>query len=156
MSRNFSAVLVLLVAFSGRPDEAYASAGNLDKPSIAVPASDPVGAGMYRVLMAHEKEFTGGFYVNTHSTLHYAGGTKTINALLADLAGVDGAVVNICFSKEAGATRWFTNEKAADRPCDVSIDHYGWGVSGSINLTIYLGGKAFEPGELVIPSIRGR
>jgi hypothetical protein len=72
---------------------AVAMAANLDRPSIADPQiagkSDPVVERIDRVLKSGAA-FTGGFFINSHSTLHYAGGTKGANALLEELAKIDG------------------------------------------------------------------
>src|SRR4051794_862060 len=89
--------VVLALGWSARARVALARAGDLDKPSIAIPAvgddhtPDHVVRRMQEVLLSHAKEFTGGHYLNSHSVLHFAGGTKTVNALLDELAKVDGA-----------------------------------------------------------------
>ena len=162
MLRKSCLVLLLLAAGSIPPAEALALGGNLKHPSISIPLTgqggtpDPAGAAMSRVLAAHDKEFTGGYFLNARSVLHYAGGAKTINALLAGLARVDGAAIHIRFSKEAGKTEWGFPGEDEGRACDCSIEHDGWGDGRSITLNVFLGGKGVDPGELEIPAVVGR
>jgi hypothetical protein len=149
MTRNAGSVAcMILVACLARTDPADAWAGNLQRPSISIPVvdgkSDPVGSRIYGVLAAHDKEFTGGFFINAHTELHYEGGTKTINALLAELAQIDGATLTVYFSKDVGATKWFSPVGMKDRPCDCSIQHLPGG-GRSISMTIYLGGQGVDP-----------
>ena len=110
------------------------------------------------VLQAHHKEFTGGSFLNSHSVLYFGGETAGVNALLGDLAKVEGATIRVRFSKEAGVTRWMFPGKdiAADRPCDCKVDHLGWGAVRTLTLTVYLGGGRIDPDALDLPPIAGQ
>ncbi len=68
-----------------------------------------------------------------NSVLYFGGGTTGVNALLGDLAKVEGASIHVKFSKEVGVTRWMFPGKdtPADRPCDCEVDHMGWGAARS-------------------------
>ncbi len=158
MTRKLSmAAFVLAVGCLVRADAAHARAGDLTRPSISIPVDggkpDPVVERIYRVLAAHEKEFTGGHYLNALSVLHYGGGTKTINALLDELSKVEGATLHVRLAKEAGATRMLVGEKG---PCSCSLQHNGWGNAHDISLTIYLGGEGVDADALDLPPIQGR
>ena len=78
---------------------------------------------------------------------------KAINALLGELSKVEGAVLNVRFSRDLGVTQWFGVE-AEGRPCDCSIEHNGWGMARAITLTIYVGGV--DVSALELPPIQGR
>jgi hypothetical protein len=162
MSRKlWTTVVVLAVGCLVRAGVAHARAGDLTTPSISIPTvdgkpdgkPDPVVERMHRVLMAHAKEFTGGHFLNAHSVLHYGGGTKTVNALLAELSKINGAVLYVRLSKDAGVTRMLVGEKG---PCSCSIDHNGWGDAQTISVTIYLGGEGVDLDGLALPAIQGR
>jgi hypothetical protein len=137
---------------------AYARAGDLSTPSIAIPGvgddhkPDPVVQRIQRVLTSHAKEFTGGYFLNAQSVLHFSGGTKTVNALLDELAKVEGATLQVRLAKEAGVTRRLVGEKG---PCSCSLDHNGWGGARAITLTIYLGGEGVDADALSLPAIGG-
>jgi hypothetical protein len=154
----WTAAVVLAVGCLVRAGVARALAGgNLTSPSISIPADggkmDPVVERMYRVLAAHTKEFTGGYFLNAQSVLHFGGGTKTINALLDGLSKVDGATVTVRLAKGAGVTRLFDGEKG---PCACSLEHMGWGSARAISVTVYLGSEGVDADELVLPAIQGR
>ena len=162
MPRTFlMAVLGLVIGLEG---SALGMGGNLDKSSISVPADpktgrmDPVARKVADVLRTHDKNFTGGSFINSASELYFAGGAKGVNALLADLAKVEGATVMVRLSKEAGVTRrWFPTPGArAESPCDCRIDHLGWGDARVVTLTVYLGGGRIDPDQLELPAVAGR
>ena len=113
---------------------------------------------MNEVLQSHEKEFTGGSFLNAHSVMYFGGGTVGVNALLGDLAKVEGVTVLVRFSKETGVTRWMFPGKdtPADRQCDCEVDHNGWADAQVVTLTIYLGGGRIDPDALEVPPITGQ
>ncbi len=162
MSRKlWTTAVVLAVGCLAPAGRAHALAGDLTTPSISIPTvggkpdgkPDPVAQQMHGVLMSQAKEFTGGYFLNAHSVLHYGGGTKTVNALLDGLAKVQGATVLVRLSKDAGVTRMLVGEKG---PCSCSIDHNGWGDAQVITVTIYLGGAGVDADGLSLPPIQGR
>src|SRR5690348_2966415 len=109
MRRTILAALGLVMGLAGA---AYGMGSNLDQPSIAIPTNsgtkqpDAVARKIFDVLWSHRKNFTGGSFLNSTSELYFGGGVDGVNALLADLAKVDGVTLRIRLSKEAGLTRW--------------------------------------------------
>ena len=152
--------LVLLTA-AVAPRGALALGGNLKEPSIAIPSHDgehdAVAWAIQKALKSHEKEFAGGHFINAHSVLHFAGGTKTINGLLEDLSEIEGAVIRIRFSKDgAVAQKIFPGGDDSEKECDLTIDHNAWGDAHQVSITIYLGSDRVEVDELAIPAIIGK
>jgi hypothetical protein len=141
---------------------AYALRGELKRPGIAVPSSGPEGqpdatvAAMNKVLQAHDKEFVGGHFINAHSVLHFNGGAKLINSLLDELSQIEGAVVRVRFSKEAGRlVSPFIDKVKQPKTCDCVVDHDGSGDARAMTLVIYTGGEDLDLDDLVIPEIKG-
>jgi hypothetical protein len=158
----------ILAAFAGLAvgygGDAYGMGANLGVPSISISADpqtkkmDPVVKKLDEVLKAHQKEYTGGSFLNAHTVLYFGGKTAGVNALLADLAKIEGVEIMVKFSKDAGVTRWMFPDKdtPADRPCDCEVDHLGWGAGRAVTLTVYLGGGRIDPEELQLPPIAGQ
>jgi hypothetical protein len=157
-------MVVVVVATIGHGGAACGMGGNLDRPSIAIPADpktkemDPVVQKIAEVLQSHQKAFTGGSFLNSHSVLYFGGKTAGVNALLGDLAKVEGTTIRVRFSKEAGVTQWMfpIKDPPADLSCDCEVDHLGWGDARMITLTVYLGGGRIDPDTLELPAIVGR
>jgi len=138
--------------------------GNLSGPSISIPVDpqtkqlDRVAQKIAEALRAHQKEFTGGSFLNAHSVLYFGGETAGVNGLLDDLAKVEGATILVRFSKEAGVTRWMfpTKDTPTDAPCDCEVDHLGWGAARGVTVTIYLGRGRIDLDALNLPAITGQ
>jgi hypothetical protein len=162
MRRTFLAATIGLAL--GHGGVAYGMGGNLSRPGISIPADpqtkemDRVAQKINEVLVAHQKDYTGGSFINAHSVLYFGGETKGVNALLNDLAKVDGVTIRVRLSKEAGVTRWMFPGKdtPGDRPCDCEVDHMGWGAARAVTLTIYIGGGRIDPDALDLPLISGQ
>jgi hypothetical protein len=137
----------------------YGIAGNLNKPGIAIPSDggtpDRVVAAMYAMLLKHEKQFVGGHYINADSVLHFAGGTKAINSLLAELSKIDGAVLHVRFSKGAESVDLVSETGAGlPEPYDFAIEHNAWADGRSLSITICLG-ENVRVEDLSLPAICG-
>jgi hypothetical protein len=162
MRRTFFAAVIGL-AF-GLGGVAYGMGGNLSRPGISIPADpqtkemDRVAQRIADVLVAHQKDYTGGSFINAHSVLYFGGETKGVNALLSDLAKVEGVTIRVKLSKEVGVTRWMFPGKDTpnDRSCDCEVDHMGWGAARAVTLTIYLGGGRIDLDALDLPLITGQ
>jgi hypothetical protein len=157
-------VALVVVATVGHGGTAYGMGGNVNRPSLAIPADpktkemDRVVKKLAEVLQGHQKVFTGGSFLNSHSVLYFGGKTAGVNALLGDLAKVEGATIQVRFSKEVGVTRWMfpVKDTPADLSCDCEVDHLAWGDARTITLTIYLGGGRIQLETLDLPPIAGR
>ena len=154
----------LSVCASARP--AWALAGKLDRPSIAIPATgegvasqqDPVCAGMHKVLTEHAKQFVSGRFINAHTTMEFCGTTAELNALLKELAAVEGAGLQIRFSKGADdPVNLIVKTEDASPPYQWRIEHNAWaGDAHSLSITIYLGDGKIKVEEVQIPTIVGK
>jgi hypothetical protein len=138
---------------SARP--AWALAGSLDKPSIAIPTTgegelrqqDPVCAAMHKVLTDHAKQFVSGRFINAHSTMEFGGSTDELNAMLTDLAAVEGAKLQVRFAKSS----------EAPAPYQWRIQHSAWvGDPQSLSITVYLGDGKIQAENVVLPTIFGK
>jgi hypothetical protein len=146
---------------------AWALAGNLDRPSIAIPSTgeglaskqDPVCAGMQKALTEHAKQFIGGRFINAHTKMEFGGTTAELNALLKDLAAVEGAALQIRFSKGSDdPTVVVANGQDAAQPgFQWRIEHNAWvGDPQSLLITVYLGDGKIKLEEVQIPTIIGK
>ena len=103
MRRTFLAAGVGLAI--GHGGVAYGMGWNLGRPSIAI-------AEISELLQAHHKVFTGGSFLDSHSVLYFGGGTAGVNALLGDLAKVEGVKIRVRFSTmrlpRMTTRRWMT------------------------------------------------
>jgi hypothetical protein len=164
MLRRLSLAAAIAVLVSGvLVNRMYGRAGDLSKPEIAIASADgtpdKMGVAINRILMAHEKQFVRGHYINAHSVLQFAGGTKTINALLDELSKVEGVTLYVRFSKLSGEDGFVERPAGAgaDLPkaYDCQIEHNNWADSRALNITICLGGDV-APQDIAIPAIQGR
>ena len=164
MLKNLISAGLLAAAFcSITTRTADAIGGRLGRPGIAIPS--PSGNGkrdatveaMNKVLREHESRFVGGHYINSHSVLQYAGGTRTVNLLLDELSRIDGTVLRIKFSRDRGMTDMqFADPKDQPKPCDITVDHNAWGSAHELTMTIYLEGDDMKLEDLALPAIQGR
>ncbi|HEV3006576.1 MAG TPA: hypothetical protein VGX78_19050 [Pirellulales bacterium] len=138
-------------------------AGKLDRPSIAVPATGPDGPAdptverMQKTLLDHTNLFSGGSFINAHSTLNFKGSAKELSTMLQELSEIDGTEISIRFSHEADPIfAAATDEgKTIEESRPWSIDHNGWANAQHLSVTIYLGDGAIKLDELHLPMIRG-
>lgn len=157
------AALGLLVIGSARP--AWALAGTLDKPSIAIPTKgegaeaqqDPVCVQLHQVLTDHAKQFVTGQFINAHTTMDFGGKTEELNKLLAGLAAVDGARLHIRFTDGNDETAAVTGLKRDVQPgVQWRISHNAWaGDAHGLSITIYVGDGQIKIGDVQIPTIIG-
>jgi len=163
MLRKFLTVgFVATILYGTQTPSVHAMRGNLKRPGIAIPTTgadgqpDATVAAMNKVLQAYDKRYAGGHFINSHSVLHFNGGTRTINALLDELSKVEGAVLRVRFSKEAGSVNSpFIDKAKQPQDCDCTIEHNAWGDAHELTVTIYTGSDDLDLDELVIPALRG-
>lgn len=177
--RYRNTVLLALVTIAGLailapPRIAWGLAGKLDRPSIAVPTvgqdtvgeksgaegvagvPDPVCSAIQKVLSEHARQFVSGRFINAHSTLEFSGNTVELNALLKDLAAVEGAKIQIRFSKGTDQLLQRTDPGEDAPPYQWSIEHNAWGDAQLLTVTIFVGDGKIKIEDLRIPTIVGR
>jgi hypothetical protein len=150
---------LFVVAWGINREDVWAMGGDLKRPTIAMSRSDKNDRdfveGVMSAFSLRERHFTGGYFVNARTVLCFSGGTKTVNGLLEDLSRIDGAVLNVRFSKGTGTTPSLVPDKLkAGKTCDCTIEHNGEGFAHDLTVTIYLGGEDVDVEKLEIPPIR--
>jgi hypothetical protein len=138
----------------------YGAAGDLSKPEVAIASADgspdKMGVAINRILMAHEKQFVRGHYINAHRMLEFTGGTKTINSLLRELSKVEGVTLRIRLSKlngeEGPGERLAGAGEQLPKAYDCKIEHNNWLDPQSLSIVICLGGDV-APEDLSFPVI---
>ncbi|PWU10233.1 MAG: hypothetical protein C5B50_25805 [Verrucomicrobia bacterium] len=118
---------------------AFGLAGDLERPSLAMPASTPETFRTNLMAAISEKElnFLDGHFVNGSTTLHYGGSTEALNRLIARLSGMDGVRVWITFVKEPGGPAW-------------TLSHNAWADAGGIALQINIAAATLKLEQLGI------
>jgi hypothetical protein len=169
--RRWVRILLLCATASGfsmfaSAREAWALAGRLDKPSIVIPTTgdgelrqqDPVCTAMHKVLSDHAKQFVSGSFINAHSTMEFGGSTADLNALLKDLAGVEGAKLQIRFAKSSDdPARMQLDDVDGPLPYQWRIHHSAWvGDPQSLSITVYLGDGKIQAEDVELPTILGK
>lgn len=160
MLRQFSLAAAIAAISSGIAVKlAFSAAGKLDRPGIAVPSQDgtpnATAASINAILAKHKKQFAGGHFINAHTKLAFAGGTKTINSLLAELSKVEGAALYVKFSRgdeSVDALPVFGDDPPKSYDCVIS--HHAWSDADSLYITIHVGGN-LAIDELSLPVIHG-
>jgi hypothetical protein len=119
----FCALLLNAIALT----RAYALAGDLSAPSLAFPATIPEARRDKVMAAISDKgcKFLDGNFINSNTTLHYGGGTESLNHLLAKLGECDGVGLRITFVKEPGGPAW-------------TLNHNGWGSDGQIQIYVQI------------------
>ncbi len=118
----------------------YALAGDLDHPSIALPANAPaeLHGQLMRVLGDKDAKFLRGHFVNAHTTLEYGGSTEAVNRMLAKLAECGGIQVKVRFVRTADGPAW-------------TLEHNAWGDPQLIQIQVNLSARSIKPEDLNIP-----
>ncbi len=160
MLRKLLLVAAMVVVSCVWVDRVCAMAGDLDTPGISIPTkddvSDPTALAMNAALVKHKKQFVQGHFINAHTVLEFAGGTKTINSLLRELSKIDGAVLHVRLVSGSGAVENLPRAGEQASPAsDCLVTHNGWSDAHSISVTIYVGDRV-KLEELQLPAIRGQ
>lgn len=167
--RHTNSVLLVLVATAGLailtvPDLALARAGKLDRPSISIPtvgegeASTPdrICSAIQETLNQHSKQFVSGRFVNAHSTMEFGGTAAELNALLKDLAVIEGAKIQIRFSEGSDdLLKPYVKAEGDKLPYQWKIEHNAWGDAQYLSITIFVGDGGIKVEDVQIPMIVG-
>jgi hypothetical protein len=135
-------LLLSLCLLSAAP-RAFALAGNLDQPGIALPKDFP-RAERDRVMAALNRKdcrFLGGKFVNWMTTLRYGGDTRALNLFLDDLAHCPGIKFNVSFARNLGGNG------------DWHVHHDG--MANSFHIRVSLDSQQVKLEDLYIPSVKG-
>lgn len=139
--------LTFLVAI---PNAAFALAGLLTHPGVAISANSGLKSNEVQKVLANPKfKYVTGSFINSFTTLFYSGSTDNLEEFLDDLSQLKGAKVSLTFSMKHGVadTTWFgkTGKKAS---CQWRVSHH----RDQFGVTVYLGDGKIKRGDLDIPS----
>jgi hypothetical protein len=114
--KRFLVVFCSWLVLASASVRVYALAGDLDHPSIALPANAPaeLHGQRIRILGDNDAKFLRGHFVNAHTTLEYGGSTEALNRMLAKLAECGGIQIKVRFVRTADGPAW-------------TLDHNAWG-----------------------------
>ena len=107
--RLLTFLAISTLAFS----HAFGRAGDLDAPSLALPADSESRQSVTDVVCDKQFKFLHGRMLNAGSTLMDAGDAASLNSFLSRLAQCKGAKLTVSFSKDEGAMSW-------------TLSHNGW------------------------------
>jgi hypothetical protein len=131
----FCATLLNIVSAA----KANAMAGELKKPSLAMPANTPVEFRTNLIAAISEKDckFLEGSFINASTTLRYGGSTESLNHLLDRLAQFDRIRVTVSFARETAGPAW-------------TLKHNGWADPGEIFITVNAASPSIQLEQLQI------
>ncbi|WP_035612093.1 hypothetical protein [Haloferula sp. BvORR071] len=122
-----------------------ALAGDLSEPGIAFPSdfSKPAQLRIMEALKHPDCKFLGGRFVNSFTSLNYAGETKALNLFMEQLAKCPGVVLAVRFKAEgfAEGCDWMIAHEAGD-PCKLTVH-------------VNLKSSRVKLEDLVIPEVKG-
>lgn len=136
---------LLCAAFLATVTDALGLAGDLTEPGVAFSQSYPDGARQ-RVMAALQRpdcKFLKGRFINSHTTLFYAGETKALNLFLADLAKCSGVTLSVSF----------TAAPVAGEPCDWVVSHDA--DANRFAVRVNLKSERIKLPDLSLPEIKG-
>jgi hypothetical protein len=135
------ACLVLL----GAVPRALALAGDLSEPGIALPAhyTETVRSNIMAALRQPDCRFLGGRFLNSHTSLNYAGNTRALNFFLDGLAKCAGVTLSVSFTFDA----------LPDDRCDWHVSHQAG--PNRFHVRVNLKSSQIKLAELVIPAVKG-
>ena len=122
---------------------ALALAGDLERPSIALPESTDQGwrDAVMQVLNDRSAEYLGGQFINANTMLRYGGDSESLSRFLAGLAKCPGTRIVITFTKDADA-HWV-------------VQHHGGADARRFHIRIRTGTDGLPLEELRLPDIVG-
>jgi hypothetical protein len=129
------------LAFASAVVRVYALAGDLDHPSLALPANAPaeLHGQLMRILDDKDAKFLRGHFVNAHTTLEYGGSTAALNQMLSKLSRCEGVRVTLRFTRTVGGAAW-------------TLDHNAWGDARSVNIQVNVAAPSTKLEDLNIPA----
>lgn len=131
---TFSTVLAAVLMSCALTMKAYAMAGDLKHPSIAMPAGTPqdVRTRLLAALSEPGYKFLDGHFINANTTLHYGGAALSLNRMLANLSHCAGVELNVTFTKgEPNGPTW-------------TVNHSGWGAPMRFEVEVNVAASALD------------
>jgi hypothetical protein len=117
--------ITCLFLVSGLTTRAFARAGDLREPRVAFPVgfSESARTNILASLRRPGCKFLGGHYVNSSTTLRYAGDTQALNLFLEGLSECPGVTLGVRFAPDGapGDCDWLVSHLAA-MPGEFTVD----------------------------------
>ena len=136
---------LLCAALLATAADALALMGELKEPGVALPQDYPKAAReqVMAALKRLDCKFLKGNFLNSHTSLLYAGDTKALNLLLDALAQCPGVTVHVSF----------VVDPAAGQPCDWQVLHDAQ--QNSFHIRVNLQSERIKLPDLYVPSAKG-
>ena len=141
-NRFYIAGLFLLFCLTTR---AFALAGDLTEPGVALPKDFPEAArtNIMKALRRPDCKFLGGHFLNSFTSLSYGGDTKALNFFLDSLAKCPGVTLSVSF----------VSEHLPHESCDWNVGHEAF--RNRFDVRVNLKSSRIKLEQLVIPEARG-
>lgn len=125
--------------------DALALAGELKEPGVAMSQGYPEAARK-QVMAALTRpgcKFLKGNFINSHTSLFYAGDTKALNVFLGDLAKCPGVTLHVSFA----------NDPIPGEPCDWHVSHDAH--ENGFHVRVSLKSDRIKLPDLYLPEVKG-
>ena len=124
----------------------FALAGELKEPGVAHAQGYPQAAQeqVRAALTRADCKFLGGRFLNSHTSLLYAGETKALNQFLDALAKCPGATLHVSF---------VATDTIPGEPCDWHVSHDAH--ANSFHIRVNLKSDRIKLPDLYLPSVTG-
>ncbi|MEN9575201.1 MAG: hypothetical protein RL514_3056 [Verrucomicrobiota bacterium] len=142
LARWFLAALLVATAAN-----AFALAGDLKEPGVALPQDYPKAAQdqVMAALKQPDCKFLKGHFINWHTSLLYAGETKALNLFLDALAKCPGVTLHVSFTTDP--------VPRDDGQCDWFVSHDAH--ANSFHVRVNLKSERLKLPDLQLPAVKG-
>ncbi len=136
--------LLVVALFTSAPN-AFALAGELKEPGVAHATGYPEAAQQQvrAVLTRPDCKFLGGRFINSHTSLTYAGDTKALNQFLGALAKCPGVALHVSF----------VADPMPGTACDWHVGHDAH--RNQFHIRVNLKSARVKLEELYLPEVKG-
>lgn len=144
LARRIPLVLIMLLFASTL--RAFALAGELSEPGLAMPTNVPpaFSTSLSSALTDAKVKYLGGDFVNGFTALRYGGETRALNGFLERLAKCPGIKLSVRFESYAD-----------DPPQDWLLTHDAWHDGYAVCVRINLKSRQLQLADLVLPEVAG-
>ncbi|PAW73943.1 MAG: hypothetical protein B9S33_22295 [Pedosphaera sp. Tous-C6FEB] len=142
--RNLLAPL-LCAALLATATDALGLAGEVKEPGVAFSQDYPEVARqqVMAALNRSDSKFLKGRFINSFTSLFYAGETKALNLFLADLAKCAGVTLSVSFA----------SDPVAGEPCDWVVSHDAH--ANHFQVRVNLKSERIKLSDLTLPEVKG-